>query len=239
MRFGGAGTKSAGIAKYENAIAFSTNPNGREQGRDEAYYKEFFNTVARNYPQRGWHDREACFFHGQILRVVRALEWAKTLPEWNGRDLAVQGKSMGGSQALQAAALDPDVTICAPEDPALCDHAGQLDETHPRTSGWPRMLNHFRAHPGEAPEGVTEEQVLAVSDYFDNCFFASRIQPRCFTYFASGYCDATCPSEGVYIAYINKKGDKLLTVDPKANHCQTVNRPFERHWEQIRASLVK
>ena len=237
VRFGGAGTKSAPICRNPNTVSFSTNPNGCEQGRDEAYYKEFFNTIAKDYSQRGWYDREKCYFHGQILRVARALEWAKTRPEWNGRDLLVQGKSMGGSQALQAAAVDKDVTVCAPEDPAMCDHAGQLDEKHPRTSGWPRCLNYYRANRerGIMPGGYDEEKLLAVSDYYDNCFFASRIPDSCFVYFATGHCDGTCPSEGVFIAYMAKPGNrKLLTVDPKARHCQTNNIEFERHFKELR-----
>lgn len=70
----------------------------------------------------------------------------------------------------------------------------------------------------------TIEKYLATADYFDNCHFAARI--RCKAYFASGYCDGCCPSEGVYIAYANAKGEKLLTVDPAATHCRTRNVPF-------------
>lgn len=47
---------------------------------------------------------------GMLLRDWRALQWAKTLPEWNGKDVAVAGGSMGGYQALAMAALDPGVT---------------------------------------------------------------------------------------------------------------------------------
>lgn len=37
------------------------------------------------------------YFKFMILRDLRAIEYAKTLPEWNGKDITVSGGSMGGS----------------------------------------------------------------------------------------------------------------------------------------------
>ena len=239
VRFGGAGTKSAPIYKFDNAISFSTNPNGCENGRDEAFYKEFFDTVMKSYEHRGWASRETCFFHDQILRTARALEWAKTRPEWNGRDIAVEGKSMGGAQVIFAAAVDPDVTLCAPEDPGMCDHAGEYDPVHPRKPGWPQIMNHYRHTPQYAKDGLDEEKFLAITDYFDNCFFASRISKKCKTFYATGFCDGTCPAEGVFIAYQNTPGEKQMTVDSKARHCQTNNRAFEKAWQEVRDRVKK
>lgn len=217
----GAGSQSACEDCYERAIGFGINAYGVENRRPDAYYQLLFKKELNDYPHRGWSSRDTCWFRGQILRLVRALEWVKTVPEWNGKDLIVQGKSMGGSQALQAAALDPDVSVCAPYDPALCDHAGGIAR-QPRLAGWPRIRDWALARKASEKDLA---DVLATADYFDNCHFASRI--KCKAFFSSGYCDGACPSEGVYIAYQNVKGEKILVVDPSANHCRTGNPPFE------------
>lgn len=46
------------------------------------------------------------------LRVLRALDYVKTLPEWDGKNLIVIGSSQCGAQAIVAAALDPQVSLC-------------------------------------------------------------------------------------------------------------------------------
>jgi len=38
---------------------------------------------------------ETAYFGGMAWRVVRAIEYLKSLPEWNGRDLTVRGGSQG------------------------------------------------------------------------------------------------------------------------------------------------
>ena len=224
----GAGTRNLSPVCYSKAIGFIISPYGEPPFASKEYYDEAFRTTLKDYMHRGWTDRETCWFHGQVLRMVRALEWLKTLPEWNGRDLIVEGVSMGGSQSIQAAALDKDVTVCAPRDPALCDHAGELAAA-PRRPGWPQIAAWSRNQKMSDEE---QQAVLRTSDYYDNCNFASRI--RCRSFFTSGYCDIACPSEGVYRAYSAVQGDKVLTVDPEAKHCGTKNRPFQQLMERYR-----
>ena len=217
----GAGSKSACEDCYERAIGFGINAYGVDNRQPDAYYEALFRTELKDYPHQGWERRETCWFRGQILRLVRALEWVKTRPEWNGRDLIVQGRSMGGSQALQAGALDRDVTVCAPYDPALCDHAGEKAR-QPRLAGWPQI----RAWAvGRKLPSETIARIEETADYFDNCHFAARI--TCQAYFSSGYRDRCCPSEGVFIAYQNARGGKILVTNPSATHCMTQNAPFD------------
>ena len=230
VRFDGHTTTSALKVAYSRAIVFSVNPCGCENEGDERYYSDFFGKW--DYMLQGWQSRDACWFHGQVLRAVRALEWVKTLPEWNGKDLIVFGRSMGGSQAVQAAALDPSVSVCAAVDPALCDHAGCLDKAHPRNAGWPSVYEYART--GNLSTDVAH--ALATSDYYETCFFADRI--RCRTFIASGLKDGTCPTEGVYLAYRNVKGPKEFTVGAEAGHCNTANAPYEAYRDALLASVV-
>jgi cephalosporin-C deacetylase len=223
VRVIGAGTTSAYRMFFDNAITFSINAHGCRNGETKEYYDAFFSTIAENYPLQGREYRATYYFHGQIMRLVRALEYVKTLPEWNGRDLIIEGTSMGGSQALLGAALDPDVTLCVANDPAQCDHFAELD-TPARHPGWPRLIN----------DG--DERVRAAAAYYDNIYFSERI--RCEVCIASGFADDTCFSSGVYIAFNRMPSkNKTITTSPTAGHCGTRNvTGFRRIEEIVRAA---
>ena len=219
--FQGAGSSRARKEYHDGAMFFCINPHGVGNEAPHAEWKAYFAGDGKGYQYRGWEDREKCFFHGQALRAVRGLEWLKTRPEWNGRDLAVKGGSMGGSQSLQAAALDPDVTLCLPSDPALCDHAGFISSTRNR-SGWPWILYSPRDLP--ALQGASEAvdgNLLANSDYFDNVFFAPRI--KCPVFLATGLADDVCFAEGVFKMYNALGGPKDVETDAHAIHCGSSN----------------
>ena len=74
------------------------------------------------YYHWGVDDLEKNYFPNMFKRTFRALQFLKSLPEWDHRTLIVRGTSQGGGQALAAAGLDPQVTLCIAIVPALCDH---------------------------------------------------------------------------------------------------------------------
>ena len=57
---------------------------------------------------------------------MRSLEFIKTLPQWNGKDLIASGGSQGGLQTIWAAALDPDVTRGESGVTWCCNIAGNV-----------------------------------------------------------------------------------------------------------------
>ena len=220
VEFQGHGGSRSIRRSITNTLYMCVNAHGLGNDRPQEDWSAYFKGEGDDYQHRGWESRETCFFHGQILRAVRALQWLKTRPEWNGRDLAVVGGSMGGSQSIQAAALDKDVTMCAPRDPAMCDHAGMFADP-PHRSGWPWILANPRHLPAVLDYGPADPELLKVSDYFDNVFFAARI--RCPFRLSSGLSDDVCFSEGVMRAYNAVKGPKSFVTNPYAIHCGTVN----------------
>ena len=60
------------------------------------------------------------------MRVLRALEYLKTRPEWDGKNLGVNGGSQGALQATWGAALDPDVTEANVYINWCCNLAGSV-----------------------------------------------------------------------------------------------------------------
>lgn len=67
------------------------------------------------------------------MRVMRSLEFVRTLPQWDGKTLIVAGGSQGGLQTIWAAALDHKVTEAKPDIPWCCDLDGRRIG---RLGGW-------------------------------------------------------------------------------------------------------
>lgn len=209
VSFHGAGVRSA----YRNPgaaaggrLVLDVNAHGIDNGKDKAFYDALGEGRLKGYPGFGKEDREKSYFLGMFLRVVRALEFIKAQPEWDGRILAVSGGSQGGAQALVAAGLDPQVTFCVAIVPAMCDHQAVLKD---RAGTWPRWI-------GITDGSASDPAALAASAYFDGAFFAQLVKAE--TLVAVGLIDVTCPPVTVYAAYNNLPGKKSIIVRPLDGH---------------------
>ena len=172
----------------KNKILFVLNAHGQKLGQKSAYYKEFFKSIRTekyNYafdPEQN-KDPENCFFNGMVMRILRTLEYLKTLPEWNGKDLTAVGGSQGGLQTMWAAALDQDVTVAQPAITWCCDMAG--------------------TEKAKRIHGTWRIKYVPALDYFDPVFMAKRIKKAEVTITRAGLGDYTCPPSGLAISYNN------------------------------------
>ena len=169
-------------------LVLKLNAHGQELGRDPEYYKEFFQSIRSGKysyafdPEQN-KDPENCFFNGMVMRLLRAMEYLKSRPEWNGKDLVAAGGSQGGLQTMWAAALDPDVTLALPSITWCCDLAG--------TTKAKRLHGSWRVP--YVPE----------LDYYDPVFMAKRIKNARVDIQRAGLGDYTCPPSGLAICYRN------------------------------------
>lgn len=177
-----------------DAICLSVTRQGEEIGREKPYYDELKRAM-KNFCFRNTASPETTDQLGMLLRDWRALQWAKTLPEWNGKDVAVAGGSMGGYQALAMAALDPGVTSAWAYIPWHACLAAK--EKLGRMGGW-------------APDWT---EALG---YFDAANLASRI--RCPVVMTIGLGDYVCPPSGEMVLFRNLKGKKKMTVRQNMGH---------------------
>ena len=207
VTFHGAGVTSSGKPFHSSCIRMDVNAHGILNGQPKEYYDKLRNTTLKNYYHLGKEDREKVYFHGMYLRVMRALDYVKTRPEWNGKVLIVSGSSQGGGQTIAAAALDPQVTLCIAGVPALSDHAGSLAGRQP---GWPRF---YDGRNGKKFDPAVKQAAA----YYDNVFFASRI--KCEAFVTTGLIDTTCSPEGVYVVFMHLASPKKqLDVFPIGSH---------------------
>ncbi|WP_043588605.1 acetylxylan esterase [Geminisphaera colitermitum] len=183
------------------AIALDINAHGIENGKPAEFYTNLKNTTLKGYAfnRRENEKPETAYFYGMAMRVLRALEFIKAQPEWDGKHLEVNGGSQGGFQALLAAGLDAGVTRCVVKKPWGCDLGGV---TLGRLKGW--RPDYTRA-----------------LDYFDPVNHAKRI--RATTSILSGLGDYTCPPSGITVLYNNIPD----TTHKNIEYRQGVTHPFD------------
>ena len=220
VSYHGAGVRSANkpFGYGRRAIAFDVNAHGIPNGQPKEFYSDLNKGELKGYSHRNKNNRDQFYFKEMFLRVMRALDYVKTLPEWNGKVLIVTGGSQGGGQALVAAALDPQVTLCVANVPAIGDHAGRLVGRRP---GWPQLMNSPNTTPAN-------QQIIKASGYFDHNYFAKRI--KCETYTGTGFVDFVCPPTSVYAAYNNlpAKTKKFIQTTPTAGHGAPLSIGYKR-----------
>ena len=158
------------------------------------------------YLTNGLDCRDNYYMKHVYVACVRALDYLTSLPEWDGKNVFVQGGSQGGALALITAGLDRRVTACVANHPALSDMAGYAEQE--RTGGYPH-LNRIK-------NMLTPEKIHTLQ-YFDVVNFARRIQ--CPVYMTWGYNDNVCPPTTSYTVWnlITAPKDALIT-------------PINEHW---------
>lgn len=147
---------------------------------------------------------EKYYYYRTILGIDRIIKYIVSRPDFDKRHLVIHGSSQGGGLSLIMSGLNPNITACAVNVPALCDHGGYLAG---RTSGW----------PGFVPIGNPEaNSYLAASRYYDAVNFAKKI--KCPVIVSVGFIDNTCSPGSVYSAYNEIKTPKRIFADPSAGH---------------------
>ncbi|MBO7721263.1 MAG: acetylxylan esterase [Kiritimatiellae bacterium] len=195
-------------------ILVDFNPHGFELEREEEYYSEFYRSIASGrsnpavtnakYPASYAFDYEknmnadTAYFAGMSWRLLRALQYVKSTPWWNGRDLSVKGGSQGGLQSIWAAGLDKDVTDCESVVTWCCDFGGT--KFNRLRGGW--YIRHTRA-----------------LDYYDPVNVAKRIPKTCrVTISRAGLGDYTCPPSGLACLYNSITAPKKIVWYQGSEH---------------------
>lgn len=194
--FDGYSVRSAQVRESPKAICFFVNAHGIENNRDAAYYKALEQGELQHYGFRDEENQkpESCYFNNMILRDLRALEYARSLPEWNRKEIYLIGGSQGAFQTVAVAGLSEGITSCDISIPWFCDLGGVKIG---RVRGW---------RPEYAP-GL---------GYFDTVNFARRV--KCPMKITAGLSDWVCPPSGVWVLYNNLPGPAELTMLQGLDH---------------------
>ncbi len=204
-------------AKMGNGtLAFDLNAHGMLNGQPQEYYNDLEADELKGYFYRGLENREEFYFRGMYLRLMRTLDFLTSQPEWDGKRIIVIGESQGGGQALAAAGLDNRVSAAVATVPAMCDWGGTLAG---RKGGWPQPFSQ----PGD------QQKMLQTLPYFDAAHLLKNSKATIVT--EIGFIDYTCPSNSIYSAINQSKGEKIVLSVPYRGH-QLDQKQFQKIWEE-------
>ncbi|MBR2253964.1 MAG: acetylxylan esterase [Prevotella sp.] len=207
-------------------IRLEVEIHGLDPRLSESTFKDItsaFASMDNGYFTNRIDNREAYYLRHVYAGMVRWTDFLCSLPEWDGKNLAVQGGSQGGALALVTAALDPRVTACCVNHPALTDMAAYTDKG--RTGGYP----HF------SPEILTP-QVVNVLQYYDVINFCRIV--KCPVRMTWGYNDNVCPPTTSYAAWNTLTCPKECVITPVNEHW-TSERMEKEHEEWIKVKSNK
>ena len=180
-------------------------------------FKDISNAFSgeNGYLENGLDNRDNYYMKHVYVACVRALDYLCSLPEWDGKNVFVQGGSQGGALSLITAGLDPRVTACVANHPALSDMAGYAEKG--RTGGYP----HFNREN----QMLTPEKIKTLQ-YYDVVNFARRIS--CPVYLTWGYNDNVCPPTTSYIVWNLITAPKESLITPINEHWTTNNTNYSQ-----------
>nr|WP_303208731.1 acetylxylan esterase [Bacteroides oleiciplenus] len=191
----------------EGCIRFEIEIHGLNPTMSEEEFKEIsnaFNGRENGYLNNGLDNRDNYYMKRVYLGCVRSIDLLTSLPEWDGKNVIVQGGSQGGALALITTGLDNRVTACVANHPALSDMAGYKAG---RAGGYPHF---FRT------EGMDTPDKLKTMAYYDVVNFARLIKVP--TYITWGYNDDVCPPTTSYAVYNTLGCPKEALITPINEH---------------------
>ena len=201
-------------------ITFEMGIHGIPVNLDPSFYNVFKQGVLNNsagYTEFNLDNRDEYYYKRVYLGCIRSIDIMCSLPQWDGKHVAVTGGSQGGGLSIVTAGLDPRVSCYVSFFPAMCDLTGYL---YGRAGGWPHMFA-----PDKWSKNLTQIKI-ETSKYFDSVNFARQISvPGLWSF---GYNDTTCPPTTVYSAYNVVPAQKELMIRVETGH--------NRYAEQITAS---
>lgn len=191
----------------EGCVRLEMEIHGLHPEMSEEQFREIsnaFNGRENGYLSNGLDNRDNYYMKRVYLACVRTIDFLTSLPQWDGKNVIVQGGSQGGALALITAGLDSRVTACVANHPALSDMSRYVSG---KTGGYP----HFNR-----VEGMFTPDKLKTLAYYDVVNFARLIKAP--TYITWGYNDNTCPPTTSYIVYNTLTCPKEALITPINEH---------------------
>lgn len=202
-------------------------------GLDPRISSETFGEISRAFNDRnggylanGLENKDIYYMKHVYVGLVRCIDFLTSLPEWDGKNVAVQGGSQGGALAIIAAGLDSRVTQCVANHPALSDMAGYAAKGG--TGGYPHFCRQ--------PQILSNTDCLNTLAYFDVVNFARYVKAP--TYLTWGYNDVTCPPTTSYAVWNTLKCTKESLLTPINEHWTTTE-TNRGQMDWIKAHLLK
>jgi len=205
----------------DGAICIDINAFGMLNDQSEQYYKTLSETALKDYSTKPSESRESYFFKNMYLRAIRALDYACSLKEWDGKRVLAYGQSQGGAQCIALAGLDKRVTAVVGIVPAGFNSAGSYAQDG--EDSWPFIYKQY----------ADKEKGAEIISYFDGCNFLKRTKAK--IWIEVGLMDQTCLPSAIWSG-INICPSKDITV--KSSPYRFHDEPKPRYHKQWRESIA-
>lgn len=163
-----------------------------------------FNGAENGYLSNNMDSRDNYYMKRVYLACVRCVDFLTSLPQWDGRNVIVQGGSQGGALSIITAGLDSRVTACVVNHPALSDMARYSSG---KAGGYPHFFKN---------KDLCTQERLETMAYYDVVNFARHVKAH--TYMTWGYNDNTCPPTTSYIVWNTLTCPKEALLTPINEH---------------------
>ncbi len=185
-------------------ITFQIGIHGIPVNLDPKVYADLSSGALRNYNNALMDDKDNYYYKRVYLGCVRSVDFLCSLPDYDGRNIAVTGGSQGGALSIVTAGLDPRIKCLAAFYPALSDLTGYISG---RAGGWPHMFTTIE----------TQRQArIETSKYYDVANFARFV--KVLGWYSWGYNDNVCPPTSTYAAYNVITAPKELHIFQDSQH---------------------
>jgi cephalosporin-C deacetylase-like acetyl esterase len=205
-------------------LVLNIEPHDVLTDQPQAYY-DAQPAELKNYADIGRGDRDRSYFLRMYLADYRAVDYLAGRTDWNRGQLVAMGTSMGGQQAICAAAFNSKVTAVLAHMPAGADMLGSL---HGRATGYPFW-------PAKDPA------VRRTAPYFDTVNCASRVKIPALV--SMGFVDAVAPPAGIWAMFNQLRGPKeaVPLVDAAHDHQSTAEQQaaYTRRAEDWLSQLLR
>jgi cephalosporin-C deacetylase-like acetyl esterase len=211
----------AGVRQYagqinlaeRGIITLQIGIHGIPVNLDQKVYDNLAAGALNRYMYEGLENKDVYYYRRVFLGCIRANDFLASLPQFDGKNLAIMGGSQGGALSIATTALDTRVKTLAVWVPALADLTGYI---FGRAGGWHHAFKDEKNRPKEKIE---------TSKYYDTVNFARRVKvPGIYTF---GYNDETCPPTSMFAAYNTIAAPKKLLLALETGHALT-NEQTER-----------
>ena len=204
-------------ARGNGTISIDINAHGMLNGQPQKYYDDLEENVLKNYSSWDFTGHKDFYFRLMYLRMVRMLDYAATLPQWDQKRVFVYGESQGGAQAAALAGIDSRVTAVNLRVPAFIDVAGLYQN---RKGSWP---GKYSADP---------KKYSKVIPYYDGALLLSMTNAKLFV--EAGLVDYTCPPSCVSAGFNNAGStDKTIIFFPyRPHHENRMPKEIRQRWKE-------
>lgn len=142
----------------------------------------------------------------QFARVIMSLDYV------DETRVGTTGGSQGGALAIACAALTPEIKLCAPKYPYLCDYK-RVWEMDLDKGAYEGISYYLRTHD---PRHERVDEFFTKLGYIDLQFLAPRIKAKFFM--STGLVDTTCPPSTQFAMYNKVTSEKSVDIYPDYGH---------------------